>query len=199
MSDKPLQFCCDIELVAAAASGSRTAFEEIVRRYCRPISQFIAYKTQNVQDAEDLTQETFLKALANIDAFDTTNSLKNWLFVIAYNLVISHYRRRKLQLTDQRELHHIPASPAEFYESADWLWDVVSRMEPDTQTVLWLHYKKDMTVEDITHIMKRSSVAVRVLLHRARKRLEKELRRDARLSEQVEIHFTGTSVMEGTQ
>jgi RNA polymerase sigma-70 factor, ECF subfamily len=146
-----------------------------------------------------LTQETFLKAFANINTFDTANSLKNWLFTIAYNLVISHYRRKKIRLADPQELHDIPASNAQFQESADWLWNAVSQMEPDTQTVLWLHYKQDMAVEDITRVMKRSSPAVRVLLHRARKRLANKLRRSTQLSEQVEIHFPGTSVMEGTK
>jgi RNA polymerase sigma-70 factor (ECF subfamily) len=197
--NKTFQACSDIQLAAAAASGSPVAFEEIVRRHCRPISQFIVYKTHNFQDTEDLAQETFLRAYQNIHTFDTNNSLRNWLFTIAYNLVISHYRRKKIRLTDKLELLDIPASNAEFYESADWLWNAVSQMEPDTQTVLWLHYKQDMAVQDIAAIMKRSSVAVRVLLHRARKRLEKKLRCNTQLSEQVEIHFPGTSVMEGTK
>jgi RNA polymerase sigma-70 factor (ECF subfamily) len=197
--NKTFQACSDIQLAAAAASGSPAAFEEIVRRHCRPISQFIAYKTHNLQDTEDLAQETFLRAYQNINTFDTTSSLRNWLFTIAYNLVISYYRRKKIRFTDQQELQEIPVSDAQFYESADWLWNAVSQMELDTQTVLWLHYKQDMAVEDIARIMKRSSVAVRVLLHRARKRLEKKLRCNAQLSEQMEIHFPGTSVMEGTK
>jgi RNA polymerase sigma-70 factor (ECF subfamily) len=193
------QSCSDIQLAAAAPSGSRAAFEEIVRRYCRPISQFIIYKTQNLQDTEDLVQETFLRAYQNIDTFDAGNSLKNWLFTIAYHLVVSHYRRKKVRLVEEQHLHDIPAAPAQFYENADWLWNTVSQMEQDSQTVLWLHYKQDMVVQDIARIMKRSPAAVRVLLHRARKRLEKKIRCNAQITEQIEIHFPGTSVMERTK
>jgi RNA polymerase sigma-70 factor (ECF subfamily) len=193
------QSCSDIQLAATAVSGSRAAFEEIVRRHCRPISQFIAYKTKNLQDTEDLSQETFLRAYQNIDTFDTGNSLKNWLFTIAYHLVVSYYRRKKMPLAKEQELHDIPAAETRFYENADWLWKTVSEMEQDSQTVLWLHYKQDMILDDIAGIMKRSPAAVRVLLHRARKRLEKKLRGNARISEQIKIHFPEMSVMERTK
>jgi RNA polymerase sigma-70 factor (ECF subfamily) len=146
-----------------------------------------------------LSQETFLKAYQNIDTFDTDNSLNNWLFTIAYHLVVSYYRRKKIQLINEDELREIPSSTAEFYENADWLWKAVSEMEQDSQTVLWLHYKQGMILDDIAGIMKRSPAAVRVLLHRARKRLEKKLRGNARISEQIKIHFPEMSVMERTK
>lgn len=170
-----------------------------MRRYCRPISQFIAYKTLNLQDTEDLVQETFLRAFENIGTFNTTYSLRNWLFTIAYHLVVSSYRRKKVRIVEEQKLHDVPAVAAQFREDADWLWKTVSQMEQDSQTVLWLHYKQDMIMEDIARIMKRSPAAVRVLLHRARKRLEKKLRRNTKVSELIEIHFPGTSVMERTK
>jgi len=194
-----LQSCSDVQLASAAVSGSRAAFEEIVRRYCRPISQFIVYKTQNLQDTEDLVQETFLRAYQNMDTFDTSKSLKSWLFTIGYHLVVSFYRRKKIRIVEEQQLHDIPAAKMESGENADWLWNTVSQMEQDSQSVLWLHYKQDMIVDDIARIMKRSPTAVRVLLHRARKRLEKKLRCNTQISEQLDLHFRGTSVMEGTK
>jgi len=84
----------DVELVRTTLKGDRAAFDEIVQRYCRPLAKFAASRTATFQDAEDITQETFLRAYLNLSSYNTKYSLKNWLFTIAYRLIISAYRKK---------------------------------------------------------------------------------------------------------
>ncbi len=79
--------------MAQALAGSQSAFEQIVRRYQRPIISLIARMTGDRALAEDLAQETFVKAFRSLAAFDTTRRLSSWLFRIAHNTAIDAMRR----------------------------------------------------------------------------------------------------------
>ena len=78
-----------------ALAGSQSAFEQIVRRYQRPIIALIARMTGDWALAEDLAQETFVKAFRSLAAFDTTRRLSSWLFRIAHNTAIDAMRRNR--------------------------------------------------------------------------------------------------------
>ncbi len=78
-----------------ALAGSQSAFEQIVRRYQRPIISLIARMTGDRALAEDLAQETFVKAFRSLAAFDTTRRLSSWLFRIAHNTAIDAMRRSR--------------------------------------------------------------------------------------------------------
>ena len=78
-----------------ALAGSQSAFEQIVRRYQRPIISLIARMTGDCALAEDLAQETFVKAFRSLAAFDTTRRLSSWLFRIAHNTAIDAMRRNR--------------------------------------------------------------------------------------------------------
>ena len=78
-----------------ALAGSQSAFEQIVSRYQRPVISLIARMTGERALAEDLAQETFVKAFRNLAAFDTTRRLSSWLFRIAHNTAIDAMRRSR--------------------------------------------------------------------------------------------------------
>src|SRR5687767_14404503 len=85
----------EARLVAQALAGSESAFEQIVRRYQRPVIGLIARITGDRSLAEDLAQDAFLKAYRNLAAFDTTRRLSSWLFRIAHNTAIDSLRRAR--------------------------------------------------------------------------------------------------------
>ena len=165
----PLQSDC--ELARSAAEGDRAAFEAIVRRYTRPLTEFAAHKTAVIQDAEDIVQETFLRAFLNLNTFDPRFSLKNWLFTIAYRLIVSSYRKKKPARLDSRTCAAMVDGQSHDDAPMDWLWELAEALDPSAHTVLWLRYKQDMDISEIARVMNRSTLAVRVLLHRARRRL----------------------------
>lgn len=169
----------DQQLARSAAQGDRAAFEAIVRRYARPLAEFAANKAPTVQDAEDIVQETFLRAFVNIQTFDPRFSLKNWLFTIAYRLIISGYRKKKPARLDGRACSEmIDAQPNDDTQQ-DWLWELAEQIGDSVHTVLWLRYKQEMEIADIAKIMNRSQIGVRVLLHRARRKLAERIQHAA--------------------
>jgi RNA polymerase sigma-70 factor (ECF subfamily) len=85
----------DVALVRRAQANDRAAFNEIVHRYKNKVYNFILRMVHNAPDAEDLTQETFVRAYTSIQSFQSRASLNTWLFRIATNLCIDYSRRSK--------------------------------------------------------------------------------------------------------
>jgi len=164
----------DKELARAAACGDRVVFDEIVRRYCRPLTIFAAAKTGTVQDAEDIVQETFLRAFKNINSFNSVYSLKSWLFTIAYRLIVSNYRKRKPQRLSAEAADQLIAVEPDSQQS-QWVWQTARELGTDAFTALWLRYKQEMNTSEIAAVMKKTKIMVRVLLHRSRKQLAKKI------------------------
>ena len=93
---KPLSSLDDGAVVAAALKGRPEACEEIVRRYERPIYGLIARMVRDEAQAEDLTQDTFLKLFRALARYDPTMRFSSWLFRIAHNTAIDYLRQRRL-------------------------------------------------------------------------------------------------------
>jgi RNA polymerase sigma-70 factor (ECF subfamily) len=174
----------DEELAARAASGSRTAFEDLVSRYSLRLFHFLRSRSQSDEDVEDLVQETFLRVFQNIGRFDPQQRFSTWLYTIAIRLTISRHRsRRERPLPLELEgLEHTAPGPQESLarkeeaEEAGNIWLIARTMKPSEYQVLWLRYAEEMGIKEIARTMARSPVGVRVLLHRSRTKLGKKLR-----------------------
>jgi RNA polymerase sigma-70 factor (ECF subfamily) len=97
----------DAELARRAAEGDEAAFEEIHRRYRRPVYALALRMTRNAADAEDLTQESFLTVLRSVGGFRGEAAFSSWLYRLAVNVVKMHFRRRGARpedLTDDGEM-----------------------------------------------------------------------------------------------
>lgn len=164
----------DKELARATISGGRAEFEQIIQRYSNPLTMFALTRTGNFQDAEDIVQETFLQAYKNIDLFDNSYSLKNWLFTIAYRQIVSGYRKKKPEQLPEDAPNYLESEKKSNVQNK-WIWRAAGQLGADSFTALWLRYKQEMTTEEISHIMNKTKIMVRVLLHRARKRLAKQI------------------------
>jgi len=89
----------DALLVIRAQANDRRAFNEIVLRYKGKVYNFISRMAPNPADAEDLTQETFVRAYTSIRSFQSRASLNTWLFRIATNLCVDQSRRAKSRIS----------------------------------------------------------------------------------------------------
>src|SRR5579871_556291 len=89
----------DTALVARCQKADITAFNEIVARYKNKIFNYLYRMTGNAEDAEDLTQEVFVRMYTNIASFRAEASLATWLFRIAGNLCVDSFRRSKKERT----------------------------------------------------------------------------------------------------
>ena len=154
-----LETVTEARLVAQALAGSQAAVEQIVRRYQRPIIRLIARITADPALAEDLAQDTFVKAFRNLAAFDTTRRLSSWLFRIAHNTALDAMRRARpsMSRSTRRQkagtsLRCIP-SPTRS-NSRRWPPRWTRRMahvRPEQRAVLTLRYEEGLSFEEIGH------------------------------------------------
>ena len=174
----------DEDLVARCQDGSVDAFEELVRRYQPRILGFLDRQVGHREDAEDVTQRTFVQAYRSIPRFKQGYRFSPWLFTIARRQAIDFLRqvgsRRRLEETV--EANHAEAEVEDpslllrQREGVDTLWRWVhSTLDERSAGILWLRVQEEMDLTEIAKVMKLTRTHVKVLLHRARKALARSL------------------------
>ena len=151
-------------------------FEELVRRFQVPLLQFLQNRT-SVSDAEDLLQDTLIRAYQNLHRYNASWRFRTWLYTIARRLSINHYRRRQMvECEDPDSVQSAlpsPAAAAAEEDSRRRLWDRAAGVLTEPQmTAVWLYYVDDMSVKEIATVQGRSRVAVKTMLFRARQKLQ---------------------------
>ena len=179
-----LDSVAEARLVAQALGGSQAAAEHIVRRYQRPIFRLIARIVGDPALAEDLAQETFVKAFRNLAAFDPTRRLSSWLFRIAHNTAVDALRRVRPPLVpldpfpDSSTVE--PAAPPEpdplEREALRGALDAaLAHIRPEYRSALTLRYEEGLSFDEIGQILGIPEVTARSHVHRARKELLRQL------------------------
>jgi RNA polymerase sigma-70 factor (ECF subfamily) len=166
-------------LVAQAQRGSAPAFGKLVQHHHGRIFGFLLTLTRHRQDAEDLTQETFLRAWKMFHRFDPSQPLLPWLFTLARRQSIAVLRRSR-PLPDELPFPTEPEPEPESMPVAPWLWEV-ARLEltAEAYSAVWLHYAEEMSIRQVAEILGKREGNVKVLLHRSRKSLAEALRHRA--------------------
>lgn len=169
----------DRELIAATLEGGREYFEELVRRHEDSLYYYLL-RRHLPEDAQDVTQETFLQAWRSLGNYDPQWEFSTWLFSIGYRCSAGFFRRRKRDVTqgasrDEEVLGQVAAPPVAVEEiaSPENIWEIAREVLPEPQmTALWMFYVEEKTVREIALIMRRTEVGVKTLLFRGRKRLK---------------------------
>jgi len=170
------------QLVGRARNGSLPCFAELVKRFEGRLFNFLLRRTRSVADAEDLVQETFVRAWQRIDQYDARWQFSTWLFTIGHRLAIAqnwHGRRDAAPACLDRVPAggREPAGPVADREECRHIWALADRILPATQrTALWLRYGEELGPKEIARVMGKSPVMVRVALFRAREALAAHLR-----------------------
>lgn len=167
----------DSDLVLAALGGgadAARAADEIIHRHHEAIYRFLHKLTGRREDAEDLTQDTFLLALRKLKTFKSGSDLRPWLFTIARRQAISQWRKAK-PVCELFENDH-PTKPGDHSHDAIALWELAKKsLKRDEYMALWLHYQEALPVKEVAKILRKTTPHLKVILHRARKRLGKHL------------------------
>jgi RNA polymerase sigma-70 factor (ECF subfamily) len=169
----------DEDLVRAAQAGDSIAFENLVTRYEKRMFHFFRYRTHCDADAQDLTQQLFVKVYRGLSRFNPDRKLAPWLFSIASRCAVSHYRaqsaQNRLPVTEEEPIDtRTPDTILVGLEAAHNLWGWArSELTPSQFTVMWLRIQEDMSIKDVANATRHTSANVKVMLHRARRRLRR--------------------------
>lgn len=170
-------------LVALAQAGDRDAFEELYRLHFDRIYGYLRLSVGNRHDAEDLTNQTFIRMLESIDRFVWRQvPFSAWLFRIAHNLLIDHFRVSK-RTTPEEEPAHPDAVEASAEDQAmsalgrESMLKLIGGLSADQQQVLTLRFGLDFANAEIAAILGKTEGAVKALQHRAISTLEQRVAR----------------------
>ena len=168
------------ELARRSQQGCRACFAELVARYSPRLYRFLRHRTGNVHDAEDMVQDTFIRAFENIASYRSSYCFSTWLFTIARRLASSRLRSlRRSQPIPIVEVKSANPGPPEVMvqqETRQSLWETARDLSKNQYQVLRLRYAEDMSIKQIAKVMGKSQVSVKVLLYRARVHLAERLR-----------------------
>ncbi|WP_329564997.1 ECF subfamily RNA polymerase sigma factor, BldN family [Kitasatospora sp. NBC_01266] len=177
-----------MELVERAQAGESEAFGRLYDHYCDTVYRYIYYRVGSRATAEDLTSETFLRALRRIGTFTWQGrDFGAWLVTIARNLVADHFKssRFRLEVTtgemlDSNECERSPEDSVLESLSNAALLDAVRRLNPQQQECVTLRFLQGLSVAETARIMGKNEGAIKTLQYRAVRTLARLLPPDAR-------------------
>ena len=181
---KPLRQQTDEQLMARAANGSDTAFEELYRRYARRLKGFFFMQLGGDEElAADATHDVFLRAYEARERFQKGRKVDTWLFTIAYNICRNHYRSNayEAQLLATLDKEPLSSQQIEVELDAATLDQALEQMLADLPAPLHhlfsLHYQEELTIPQIAEIVGIPEGTVKSRLHKTMNIIRKKLKK----------------------
>ena len=160
--------------------GSDAAFTELIVRFHRRVFSFQFHATQRREDAEDLTQETFLAAHRSVRRYQPGRSFAPWLFGIARHVLADHWRRARpheeLPADYSGRTGSDETTPADADERGARLWGQARRLKPQLFAALWLRYGEGFDIASVACALGVTRIHAKVILFRARQELARRCR-----------------------
>jgi RNA polymerase sigma-70 factor (ECF subfamily) len=184
----------DQEVVLRARSGQEAAYRELIRRYERPVFALLFRMVRDRELAEDLAQETFVKALNAIDSYRPEFKFSSWIFKIANNAAIDHLRRRELNTLSLDGSPHAetpeamqatalqigarqetPLDAVEAKELGSAIEAAIGSLRPEYRSCILLRHVEGRAYEEIAEMLNLPLGTVKTYIHRARNELRQSL------------------------
>lgn len=171
----------DSELVAQVQSGQQESYEEIVKRYEKPLLRYARYLTKQSEFSPDIVQNAFIKAYVNLKGFDISKKLSSWLYRIVHNEAVNRIRKESRFFS---------------FEDIEWVEQIFSRSEPVEEALqaseirkllkeslqeiplayrapLILFYLEDKSYDEISDVLRIPMGTVGTRINRGKKYLKK--------------------------
>ena len=184
----------DQQVVLMARDGREAAYRELIRRYERPIFALLFRMVRDRELAEDLSQETFIKALNAIESYRPEFKFSSWIFKIANNAAIDHLRRRELDTLSLDGSPHAetpeamqatalqigarqesPLDAVEARELGGAIEVAIGRLRPEYRSCILLRHVEGRAYEEIAEMLDLPLGTVKTYIHRARNELRQAL------------------------
>ena len=182
-----LSAASDRELVAIAVTGFDNSFEELVRRYQRPISAYVYRMVGNYESALDLTQEIFIKVYNSLSRYRAEFKFSTWIYKIAHNAAVDHLRRsstREQSLVAGTEGDSFdlliesssltPEQESERKERRGEIESVVRALQANYRELVILRHSQDLSYEEIVEVTGLPLGTVKNRLFRAREMMRQQ-------------------------
>lgn len=163
-----------------------SVFDELYSKYHHDVFQFIFYMVKNREQAEDLVQEVYIRVLKSYDRFEGKSSEKTWLFSIARNVAIDHFRKQKgwrQKIAEKfdwstgqiKDENPIPEEIALQNEEISLIYQCLEQCTVDQRMVIILRYIQELTIIETAEALGWTESKVKTTQHRALKVLKKEM------------------------
>ena len=177
----------DVELIHRVLDGDDAAFTELVKKYQKPVHALVWRKIGDFHIAEEITQDTFLKAYQRLATLKKPQSFASWLYVIAANHCSTWLRKRRLQTQSLEETSDARLERATYSgyvieenertaveAQREVVKKLLAKLQESERTVITLHYFGEMSSAEISRFLGVSANTIRSRLRRAQQRLRKE-------------------------
>lgn len=196
--------CSDKQLIAAHLAGDEKSLEILIRNYLKTIYSFIYRYVDNTYDADDITQEVFIKVWRNLKRFNQQKSFKTWIFAIAKNTALDHLKKKKVipfsefsasggngegENIFEKTLADPSPLPQELLEKADtarMLTSAMKKLLPKYRMVLFLRYNDHFNFREIAESLGEPLHTIKSRHRRALIQLKKLLTEKVKLADLLE-------------
>lgn len=171
------------ELIDKAIKGDGDAFGRLYDMHVDRVYRHIRYRVASDTDAQDLTQQVFIKAWDAIGRYKRTSSpFLGWLFRISHNLVVDFFRSRKpeveIDFDISADTEYNPEHIAESRWNQQYIRQAIRHLKSDQQQVILMRFIEDFSYSEIAAVMGKSEGAIRVIQHRGLTKLKTILEND---------------------
>ena len=175
----------DTEIISKVLSGDQQAYATLVNRYQSYVFTLALRFTKNREDAEEISQDIFVKAYRALADFKGTSKFSTWLYTIVNNTCITFLRKKRLQvhsldnegvfeLADSQD-SGFRANLVEQKSKVAMVNNAINLLNTDDAEIITLFYKSEQSLEEIAQILHLETNTAKVRLHRARTRLKEKM------------------------
>lgn len=167
----------DEALVKAVIDGNDRAYEELIRRYQDAVAGFVWRLVPVAEDREEVCQDVFMKAYANLAGFRFGSKFSTWLYTIAHRTAISRMRRKRYEVEsfDEEVWPDEAGVDASDEQIARLLNREIGKLDEEERSIISLFHLQGCAVDEISEIVNRPSGTVKSILFRVRKKLKDRL------------------------
>ena len=177
----------DGELIVSAISGRSESFEELVRRYQRPITGYVFRMLGDYESSLDVSQEVFIKVYNSLAKYSSEYKFSTWLYRIAHNAAVDHLRRNSITAqsleaenadgTFELQIESRAATPEQDHERSEWRSEievVVELLPPAYRELITLRHGRDLSYDEIAEVTGLPLGTVKNRLFRAREMMREK-------------------------
>lgn len=170
----------DLYYIEAVKKGNVAAFSHLVGKYQNLVYTLALKLLKKPEEAEEMAQDTFVKAFQKIDSYEGKSKFSTWLYSITYNGCISELRKRRIEFKslDDRQISDQDEQKMNDYyretkkeDQEKYLNLALGKLPEDDQVLVTLYYYENQSMDEISQITGLTVSNIKVKIHRARKRM----------------------------